>query len=182
MKRAKLSQVLLIVLTLAASLVVPVASRADGFNPQLLLLQVGEFLLMLVALFLLTLLIEIPIVVLPLRKHLTSPRRLILLLIAINACSYAGLALFMLLVLGSAARALGELSVAATEAISIAGLVLGEVAVAIIEAMLVWGIVRPQLAARPGDQAPSRRFVMGLVVLANLASAVIGAILSTRIG
>jgi len=88
---------------------------------------------MLAALFLLTLIIEIPIVALPLRKHLVSPRRLILLLIAINACSYAALALFMLLVLGSAARVLGEVSVATTEAISIAALVLGEVAVAIID-------------------------------------------------
>ena len=180
MKQIRLSQALAIVLILSASLAMPAASRADGFDPRALLLEVGEFLLMLAALFLLTLIIEIPIVALPLRKHLVSPRRLILLLIAINACSYAALALFMLLVLGSAARVLGEVSVATTEAISIAALVLGEVAVAIIEAILVWQVVKRQLISGPGDQAPSRRFVMGLVVLANLASAVVGAVLSTR--
>jgi len=50
----------------------------------------------------------------------------------------------------------------------------------IIEAILVWQVVKRQFIAGPGDQAPSRRFVMGLVVLANLASAVVGAVLSTR--
>jgi hypothetical protein len=152
---------------LATSLALPAVSRADlFFDPVSVVVGLIEALVIAVASFLLTLLIEVPIVALPLRRHVASPRKLVLLLIAINACTYTSFAFVQSLVPGYMV------------------FVLGEVSVAIIEAILVWQVVKrvgagqdPPLLAAPGSPAPSRSFVMGLVVAANVASAIVGVVL-----
>jgi ABC-type transport system involved in multi-copper enzyme maturation permease subunit len=149
-----------IALVLIARLVAPLAARADVFTPELVFTGFAIVLLFLLLFLLLTLAIEVPIIVLSLRQAVTSPRRLVVWLIVINVCTFAGLAIVILSQSGYVTY------------------LLGEAAVAIVEALLVWQVVKRLLKADAGSQVPSRFHVMGLVVLANLVSAAVGVILS----
>jgi hypothetical protein len=144
---------------LAANLALTGVSRADVFTPA----SVAAGLLQLAAIslvyFLLTLLIELPIVILGLRKTLVAPGRFVRILVGINACTFVPLALLQLSMPGYTT------------------FVLGELAVTVVEALWVWRIVARQSAAAPTGQPPSQSSVMGIVAGANVASAVLGVIL-----
>lgn len=142
----------------AACLLAPLPASADtGPTPLMLLSLLGVCIPVP-----LTLAIELPIVALPLRKRVRSMGKFLGLLVLLNLCSYAGL----VFVLAALPQITGVSYPVA--------LLVGEVAVMVGESIILWQIVKASRLVDLTDLASPRRRIVGLVLLANLASCLLG--------